>query len=92
MLDNREQNLVSKMDIGKDMERDLGGFRDRLFSAAREAYREVADRTSNTVSEFNSKASNAIRRYPVQVTIGALAIGFLAGAALLRSRRFGVES
>ena len=58
----------------------------QVIDKAAEVYNSVAKTANELVASSNKKTVSFVRQYPLQVTAGALAIGFLLGAAIRRGR------
>lgn len=54
--------------------------------SAREIYENAVKSGSDLISRANKRASEVVKEYPVQATVGGLVIGFLLGASLFRRR------
>jgi len=59
---------------------------DQIMETAKTAYEKIVDLTGATFSTVNKRGSALAKQYPVEVAAGALAVGFLLGAALFRRR------
>jgi hypothetical protein len=76
----------------EDITQSVSRLQEQVIATAKDAYERIADNASRTLATMNNRSMQVVRKYPVQVAIGALAIGFLAGAALFRRNSIEVQS
>ena len=74
-------------DISKEagkLQDEVSGIQDQVMTTARKAYDSIVENASGLFSKVSSNTSGLVRQYPVQTAVGALAVGFLLGAAISR--------
>jgi hypothetical protein len=66
---------------------------DQILDTAKQTYERIVDSASEsltsaseTLSSVSDRAATVVRQYPIQIAVGALAVGFLLGSAFRRTR------
>lgn len=78
----------SEFDSG-EVSNTISRLQEQVISTAKDAYERIVDNASRTLSTMNRQGMATVREYPIQVSLGALAAGFLLGAAIFWPRRTG---
>src|SRR5580704_6912835 len=60
---------------------------DQVVDLAKQAYEAIVDNASMMVRKVGTKSGKVMREHPLGCTLGAAAVGILAGAYFLRSRK-----
>lgn len=63
------------------------GMQTQVVEKVTDVYNSVVKSAQGLVTNSNKKSANFVRQYPLLITSGALAIGFLVGAVVRRQKK-----